>query len=109
MRERSVLIQFLLNRMEADRLNNLVKRSGITRSSYLRQLINGVIPADKPPPDYYQMMRELHAIGNNLNQIARQANATGIVDADRYHKNVERLDEAITKITKAVVLPRKYE
>jgi hypothetical protein len=108
MRKRDVLIQFLLDRKEADRLNRLVARSGLTRSSYLRQLISGVIPADRPPPDYFLMMRELHFIGNNLNQIARHAHATGVVDEGRYDRNIARLDKAIKGVTEAVILPRRY-
>ena len=36
----------------------------------MRTLINGYVPKELPPPDYHSMMRELHAIGSNLNQIA---------------------------------------
>jgi hypothetical protein len=106
-RKRDVLIQLWLERKEADRLAGLVARSGITRSAYLRQLIGGVVPADRPPPDYFAMMRELHSIGNNLNQIARRAHISGAADEERYARNVARLDEAIRRITEAVVLPRK--
>jgi len=109
MRERDVLIQFRLNRKEADRFNRLVGRSGLTRAAYLRQLVNGLIPNDRPPPDYFAMMRELHSIGNNLNQLARYAHATGIVDASRYDRNIDKLDEVIKRITEAVILPRLRE
>jgi hypothetical protein len=94
---------------EAERFNQIVKRSGLSRSSYLRQLIAGVIPADRPPPDYYAMMRELHAIGNNLNQIARHAHATGSIDDPRYDRNIANLDAAIARITEATVLPRRRQ
>jgi len=107
MRQRRILIQFLLNQKEADRFNDLVRRSGLTRASYLRHLIGGLVPSNKPPPDYYAMMRELHSIGNNLNQVARHAHATGIVDAARYDRNIIKLDEAIKHITEAVILPQK--
>ena len=109
MRERDVLIQVLLNQKEADRLNRLVERSGLNRSVCLRQLISGVVPRDKPPPDYFQMMKELHCIGNNLNQIARSVHTAGVIDESRYFKNVAKLDKAIASITEAVILPRKYE
>ena len=73
MRKRNVHIQFWLDRKEAEILNKKVKRSGLSMSVYLRHLINGVVPQDAPPPDYYAMMRELYRIGNNLNQIAQKA------------------------------------
>ena len=71
MRKRNVAILFRLNKKEAEALDKKVKRSGLNREAYLRQLISGVVPRDAPPPDYYSMMRELHKIGNNLNQLTR--------------------------------------
>ena len=73
MRKRNVAILFRLNKKEAEALDKKVKKSGLNREAYLRQLISGVVPRDAPPPDYYAMIRELHKIGNNLNQIAQKA------------------------------------
>ena len=41
-----------------------------------------------PPPDYYSMMRELHKIGNNLNQIAQKAHVLNVIDVQRYDQEV---------------------
>ena len=78
MRKRNVHIQFWLDKKEAEAFQKKVKRSGLSREAYLRHLVNGLEPQDAPPPDYYAMMRELHGIGNNLNQIARYFNQGGI-------------------------------
>ena len=80
MRKRNVAILFRLNRKEAEALDKKVKKSGLSREAYLRHLISGVVPRDAPPPDYYSMMRELHRIGNNLNQIAQKAHTLNVVD-----------------------------
>jgi hypothetical protein len=109
MRKRNVHIQFWLNDTEADNLNKLVCRSGLSRENYLRHIITGLVPTDRPPPDYYSMMRELHKIGTNLNQIAHKANALNTIDADRYDANAAALNRAIIEITKAVMLPHKRE
>ena len=90
MRKRNVHIQFWLNRKEAEALDKKVRRSGLSREAYLRHLIDGVVPQDAPPPDYFSMMRELHGVANNLNQIAQ-------------------VEAAIKKITEAVVLPKPME
>ncbi len=87
----------------------MVKRSGLSREVYLRHLINSLVPTDAPPPDFYTMMRELHAIGGNLNQIAQKANVLNVVDAKRYDENTAALKTAIVTITNAVMLPRKLE
>ena len=109
MRKRNVAILFRLNKKEAEALDKKVKKSGLNREAYLRQLISGVVPKDAPPPDYYSMMRELHKIGNNLNQIAQKAHVLNVVDVQRYDQEVQKFNEAVRKITEAVILPEKNE
>ena len=109
MRKRNVAILFRLNNKEAEALDRKVKKSGLNREAYLRQLISGVVPRDAPPPDYYSMMRELHKIGNNLNQIAQKAHVLNVIDVQRYDQEVWKFNEAVRKITEAVILPEKNE
>ena len=77
MNHRNIESKVRLNRKEAEALNKKDKKSRISREAYLRHLINGVVPQDAPPPEYFDFMRELHGIGNNLNQIAKRVNSTG--------------------------------
>ncbi len=109
MRNRNVHIQFWLNKKEAQALDKLVKKSGLSREAYLRHLINGVVPQDAPPPDYFSMMKELHAIGNNLNQIAQKAHVLNVMDVQLYDENMHLFKEAVRTITNAVLLPRRNE
>lgn len=109
MRNRNVHIQFWLNKKEAQALDKLVKKSGLSREAYLRHLINGVVPQDAPPPDYFSMMKELHAIGNNLNQIAQKAHVLSVMDVQRYDENMRLFKETVRTITNAVLLPRRNE
>ncbi|MDN0042788.1 plasmid mobilization protein [Mediterraneibacter glycyrrhizinilyticus] len=107
MRKRNIAILFRLNRKEAEALDKRVKKSGLSREAYLRQLINGLVPRNAPPPDYYSMMRELHQIGNNLNQIAQKAHVLNVIDVQRYDREVRKFRQAVEQITEAVVLPEK--
>jgi len=109
MRNRNIRYQLWLNDKEAERFNALVKRSGLPREVYLRHLINGHVPTDAPPPDYFAMMRELHYIGVNLNQIAQKAHVLNVLDIKRYDENTTMLKTAVVDITNAVLLPRKIE
>ena len=108
MRKRNVAILFRLNKKEAEALDKKVKKSGLNREAYLRQLISGVVPRDAPPPDYYAMMRELHKIGNNLNQIASKAHRLNVIDVQEYDKAVRLFEKTVKDITNAVITPRKY-
>lgn len=84
MKKRNIQVITRLNEKEKQHLTFLVKRSGLSQEAYIRHLINGVIPKDSPPVDYFAMMKEIHAIGNNLNQIARKANQLNIIDVQQY-------------------------
>ena len=109
MRKRNVHIQFWLNRKEAEALDKKVRRSGLSREAYLRHLINGVVPQDAPPPDYYAMMQQLYRIGNNLNQIAQKAHTLNVIDVQRYDAAVTQFEAAMKEITEAVVCPRSIK
>ena len=109
MLNRNIKITFRLNKSESENLRKLVKKSGINQEAYLRHLINGLVPTDAPPPDYFAMMKELRHIGVNLNQIAQKAHGVNALDVKRYDDNTALLKKAVVDITNAVMLPRKVE
>lgn len=109
MNHRNIEIKVRLNRKEAEALNKKVKKSRISREAYLRHLINGVVPQDAPPPEYFDFMRELHRVGNNLNQIAQKAHVLNVIDVQRYDREVRKFRQAVEQITEAVVLPERVE
>ena len=98
-------IKVRLTAEEMAHLNQLVAASGLSRETYLRILISGVVPKEAPPPDFWAMMRELHAIGNNLNQIAVKANALNAIDAKHYDEGVQLFRNAVQNILSAVLDP----
>lgn len=107
MRKRNIQVITRLDKAEHQHLKKLVKKSGLSQEAYLRHLINGVVPMETPPLDYFEMMKKLHAIGNNLNQIAAKANRLNVIDVQQYNKNIKDLENSIVTITNAVVLPKK--
>jgi len=109
MQKRNIEIKLRLDRKEAEALNKRVKKSGLSREGYLRHIINGLVPTDLPPPDYYSMIKELHGIGRNLNQIAQKAHTLNVLDVKRYDENIAAHNRAVIEITNAVMLPRKIE
>ena len=109
MRKRDIQIVTHLDQNERERLRKLVKKSGLSQEAYIRHLINGLLPTDAPPPDYHAMMRELRAIGTNLNQVAQKAHVLNVVDVKRYDEAVAALNKTVVEITNAVMLPRKIE
>ena len=70
---KSVLLR--LDAAELASLDALVQKSGLKREQVLRKLILGVELRPRPPDTLGALLRELSAIGNNVNQIAYWANA----------------------------------
>ena len=109
MRKRNIQIITRLDKEENERFRKRVKKSGLSREAYVRSLINGLVPTDAPPPDYFSMIKELRHIGVNLNQISQKAHSLNVLDVKRYEDNVAALKAAIMEIINAVMLPRKIE
>ena len=109
MKNRNYEIKVRLTQAEMVHLTRLVCTSGLSREAYLRKLISGVVPREAPPPDIFAMMRELHYIGNNLNQIAMKAHALNVIDAKHYDDSVLLFEEAVQKILSAVLDPVPME
>lgn len=107
MTEKKVEIKVRLAPKEAARLQRLVKRTGLSREAYLRHLINGVVPQEVPPPDYFSFIERLYQVGNLLEQISRQAQVQGAVDTAQYEEAVGQFHQLVEDITEAVILPRR--
>ena len=106
MRNRNVKIQIWLSKKEAENLQKKAKRSKVSVAAYVRHLIDGVVPQDAPPPDYYSMMQQLYRIGNSLNQIAQKAHTLNVIDVQRYDAAYRQFETAVKEITEAVVQPK---
>lgn len=109
MRKRDIRVVIRLNEKENKSLVTQVQNSGLSREAFIRLLIRGYSPKELPPLDYYVMMRELHAIGNNLNQLAAKANATGHLDSIVFQQEADRLRESVQHIQQAVTAPEKQK
>jgi hypothetical protein len=106
-RKRGIRVQVWLNQDENARLRCNAKTSGLSQESYLRSLINGYIPRALPPVNYFEMIRELHAIGSNINQLAVKANTTGFVDKAAFDNEAGHLRKALRDIQTAVTSPER--
>ena len=107
MRKREMKVTVRLDTDEYGHLKTQLRRTGYSQESYLRMLICGRIPREAPPIEYHDLLRELHAIGNNMNQIARAANTSGAVNR-RYQQEADALSAAILAIQQAVTAPDKF-
>lgn len=63
---------------------------GLSKRAYLIRLIEDNPPKVRQDKEFKALRREIHAIGNNVNQIARSVN-TGIATPEDAHYSVELL------------------
>ena len=80
---------------EYDRLCRHAKKAGLPKSTYIRHMIDGVWPKERPPDEYFPLMGELFQVGNNLYHLSYIANRLG-------GDHVERLEEAYTLFAKTL-------
>ena len=86
-----------LNAGQYAHLCRQAEASGLKMEPLLRQLIMGVNLRPRPPDTYSALLRELNAIGTNINQIAHNTNAkkeagqTDIDEAVRLVRQAYRL------------------
>lgn len=90
MKRRTVKKQFWFSRDEAQDLQKKAKKTCLTEAALVRLLVRGYEPKERPDERFYDAMRQLSSIGNNINQLAAQANSLGFVDAQRLQKEAER-------------------
>lgn len=107
MRKRNVQILFRLTEEEAGQLYELVQKSGRSKEAFLRAMLKGYRLCEKPAPEFYQIMRELSAIGNRTNQLAAKANALNFVDAPLLNQEVKKWRQFQMEVRKKYLLPQK--
>lgn len=85
-RTRTNFVGLWLNGSEYRQLRELCASTGLPASSLLRKFISGTEIKPKPPETYAALLRELSAIGRNINRIAYWANAEKHISEADIHK-----------------------
>lgn len=99
--------QFWLSPQEAKELKRKAKLCGITETAVIRILLRGYEPREKPDARFYDTMREMSAIGNNINQLAVKANALGFVDVPMLKNEALRWHRLQAAIEREYLRPEK--
>ena len=98
MRSRNRHISVWLNDSEYQQLRELCVSTGLSASNLLRKFISGTEIKPKPPNIYAALLRELSAIGRNINQIAYRANAEKHISEADIHEAARLAREAWRKV-----------
>ena len=109
MRKRNIQKIVRFSRDEAQDLQKKAKKACLSEAGLIRLLLRGYEPREKPDERFYDVMRELSYIVNNINQLAVKANALGFVDAPQLKKEAERWHKFQADIERTYLRPDKSE
>ena len=109
MKRRTVKKQFWFSRDEAQDLQKKAKKTCLTEAALVRLLVRGYEPKERHDQRFYDVMRQLSSIGNNINQLAAQANSLSFVDAKKLQKEAERWHKFQADVERQFLRPEKSE
>ena len=85
-----------LDKTEYTHLKKQAELSGLKIEPMLRSLIMGIQLRPRPPEEDAALLRELSAIGNNINQLAYWANARKRVSEQELQEAIQLTKQAWT-------------
>ena len=98
MRTRNHRFSLWLSEREFAYLAKQAKAAGLKKEPFIRKLIMGVEIRPRPPDNIPQLIREINAIGNNINQIARKVNTENRVSQDQLDELFRLLGEIYREV-----------
>ena len=101
--------QFWLSERDTADLKRKAQKCGVTEAAVIRQLLRGYEPREKPDERFYEAMREMYAIGNSLNQLARKSHSLGFIDAPKLREALTTYQHFQAKIEAEFLRPVKKE
>lgn len=93
MRKRNNRVEVYLNDTEYENFCDLCRKTNLKKTTLIRYLIEGYRPVEAPPADYHKLIREIRAVGNNLNQTLVIAKTNGILSVPDLRKEITDLRE----------------
>lgn len=75
-----------------------VKKSGMTQSDYIRYCTLNKEIKEKPDDKFYEFLKLIRSISNNINQLAMKAHSLGYIDELAYKKEKIKLDNFIDEV-----------
>ena len=109
MRKRNIDKHIWFSRDEAYQLQKKAKKACMSEAGLIRLLVKGYEPREKPDDRFYDVMRELAAIGNNINQLSAKANSLGFIDTVQLNREAEKWHKLQAKIEREFLRPDKSE
>ena len=99
--DRNTAVLVRLSPKEKEHLKAQAEACALKMEPYIRKLIMGKEIRPRPPDEYVRLLREINAIGNNINQIAHIANAEQHISESKINE-VLHLQNEIMRMVRSV-------
>lgn len=99
--DRNTAVLVRLSPKEKEHLKAQAEACALKMEPYIRKLIMGKEVRPRPPDEYVKLLREINAIGNNINQIAHIANAEQHISESKINE-VLHLQNEIMRMVRSV-------
>ncbi|MBR3511335.1 MAG: hypothetical protein IKN74_00070 [Clostridia bacterium] len=99
-RARTIRVEVKLNPKEYKKLKSDCKRSGFTKSTYLRKLICKQVIKEKPDEEFFFLLTELYNIGREMENVFYKADYLNFIDKDYYKEEAKKWNSLMDLIKK---------
>ena len=96
--DRTTAVLVRLSEKEKEHLQSQAAACALKMEPYIRKLIMGKEVRPRPPDEYVKLLREINAIGNNINQIAHIANAEQHISESKINEVLHLQNEIIRMV-----------
>lgn len=104
---KDVVIRLRMTQKEADDLNKKVQLRGLTKSSFIRVLIKGYIPKPKPDKEFYNLLRKLYVVCNDIDQLTAKAHTLNFIDVPMLKEIKNQHENLLDEIQQKYLAPDK--
>lgn len=107
MSNRINIVSVKFNDKELDLIDKMAFKTCRKRSTYIRETSLGYKPKEKPPEDFYEVLKQLLYLNNNLNQITVKAHSLGMINEQDYNKQIQMIRELVLNMKRKYLLGEK--
>ena len=109
MSKRINIISVKFSDTELDLIDKMAFKTCRKRSTYIRETSLGYKPKEKPPEDFYEVLKQLRYLNNNLNQITVKAHSFGVINEQDYDKQMQMIRELVLDMKRKYLLGEKRD
>lgn len=98
------IVSVKFSESELEKIDKMAFKTCRMRSTYIREVVLGYAPQERPSEDFYEVIRQLRYLNNNINQLTAKAHSLGFIDDKKYEKQVRQINSLIIEMKRKYLL-----